>query len=236
MVRSPRLPLTVTKLNRFLLPIFLASTLAIARAEESAVPVNPEIPLPASIPGAGPTSSELEILVSVADQQLALVSGGEVVKKYIISTSRYGVGDSYNSYRTPLGKLRVCSKLGGGLPEGSVFKHRQPTGEILPINAAGRDPIVTRILWLEGTEGQNANARERGIYIHGTPVEKQLGRPVSYGCIRMRSRDVVDLYTSVPIGVTVTITTDHLPGKKSSPFDGPLALLASLSGKQPTIR
>lgn len=226
----------MTKLNRFLLPIFLASTLASARAQEASVPVNPEIPLPASIPGAVPAPADMEILVSVADQQLALVAGGEVVKKYVISTSRYGVGDSYNSYRTPLGKLRVCSKLGGGLPEGTVFKHRQPTGEILPVNAAGRDPIVTRILWLEGTEGQNANARERGIYIHGTPVEKQLGRPVSYGCIRMRSRDVVDLYSSVPVGVTVTITADHLPGKKGGPFDGPLALLASLSGKQPTIR
>ncbi len=224
----------MTKLNRFLLPIFLASTLALVRAEEASVPVNPEIPLPASIPGAAP--AEMEILVSVADQQLALVAGGEVLKKYVISTSRYGVGDSYNSYRTPLGRLRVCSKLGGGLPEGAVFKHRQPTGEILQVNAAGRDPIVTRILWLEGTEGQNANARERGIYIHGTPVEKQLGRPVSYGCIRMRSRDVVDLYASVPVGVSVTITSNHLPGKKNGPFEGPLALLASLSGKQPTIR
>lgn len=159
---------------------------------------------------AAPASS-IEIVVSVAEQKLALMQEGVIVKKYLISTSRFGVGDSYGSYRTPLGKLRVCEKRGDKLPEGAVFKKRVPTGEILPVNAPGRDPIVTRILWLDGMEAANSRARERGIYIHGTPVEKLIGRPVSYGCIRMRSCDVIDVYNQVPVGTSVTITMEKLP-------------------------
>lgn len=157
----------------------------------------------------------IEIVVSVAEQKMALVQDGVVVKKFLISTSRFGVGDKYGSYRTPLGKLRVCDKVGDKQPQGAVFKKRVPTGEILPVNSPGRDPIVTRILWLDGTEPGNARARERGIYIHGTPVERQIGRPVSYGCIRMRSCDVVEVYDAVPVGTPVTITMERLPRPKT---------------------
>jgi hypothetical protein len=79
------------------------------------------------------------------------------------------------------------------------------------VNAPGRDPIVTRILWLEGLEEQNRNAKERGIYIHGTPEEKKIGEPVSWGCIRMRSKDVVELYDEIPLGVSVRIIAERLP-------------------------
>ena len=107
--------------------------------------------------------------------------------------------------------MRVCEKLGDGLPVGAVLKHRQATGEILEVNAPGRDPIVSRILWLEGLEAQNDHARARGIYIHGTPEETRLGKPVSWGCIRMRSEDVVELYDLVPLGALVTILDEDLP-------------------------
>ena len=87
---------------------------------------------------------------------------------------------------------------------------------MLPPNAPGRDPIVTRILWLDGQEAQNRHAFSRCIYIHGTPQENQLGKPVSYGCIRMRSKDVATLADSLPVGTTVKITPDHLPHKNPS--------------------
>lgn len=85
------------------------------------------------------------------------------------------------------------------------FKDRVPTGEIVPVNAPGRDPIVTRILWLRGREERNRNAFDRYIYIHGTPEERKLGEPASYGCIRMRSRDIVWLYDTVGVGARVEI-------------------------------
>ncbi len=160
----------------------------------------------------------LEIVISVAEQKLALVKDGGLLRKYPISTSKFGLGDSYNSYKTPVGRLRVCDKIGDNLAFGAVLKSRNATGEILPVNSPGRDPIVTRILWLEGLESGNANAKSRGIYIHGTVEESRLGEPVSYGCIRMRSRDVVELFEETPVGTPVEIITDRFPRfRKAAP-------------------
>ena len=152
-----------------------------------------------------------EVVISVAEQKMIVLREGGWVKRYKISTSRFGLGDAYGSYRTPLGRLRVWEKLGGALPSGAVLKGREATGEILPANAPGRDPIVSRILWLEGLEAQNDHAKGRGIYIHGTTEEAQLGKPVSWGCIRMRSEDVIELYDLLPLGAMVTITESGLP-------------------------
>ena len=160
-------------------------------------------------------ASSIEVVASVADQKLVVLRDGMWTHRFGISTSKFGLGDSFGSYKTPLGKLRVCDKIGSGLPAGAVIKHRNATGEILPVNAPGRDPIVTRILWLEGMEQRNANARSRRIYIHGTVEESRIGDAVSYGCLRMRSRDVIELYDLLPIGTPVTIQTEKLPRYKS---------------------
>jgi lipoprotein-anchoring transpeptidase ErfK/SrfK len=150
------------------------------------------------------------LVVSVPDQTLAVIDGGVVVEKFQVSTSRFGLGDSPNSYATPLGSLEIASKIGANAPLGAVFKSRQPTGEILKPNAAGRDPIVTRILWLRGLERGNARAYNRGIYIHGTPVEQLIGRPASFGCIRMRSRDIARLFSEVRVGTKIEVANTRL--------------------------
>jgi hypothetical protein len=150
------------------------------------------------------------ILVSVRDQKLALVRDGDRVAEYRISTSKFGVGDKPRSYATPHGKLEIADRIGEGLPEGAVLKGRSATGEVLSANARGRDPIVTRILHLRGLETRNDNAFSRGIYIHGTPVERNLGRPDSWGCIRMRSKDVVELFDNVPVGTPVEIVDESM--------------------------
>ncbi len=152
-----------------------------------------------------------EIIVSVKDQQLVLKKDGKTEAHYPVSTSRFGIGDRLGSYATPLGRFFVRMKIGSGQPLGEVFHSRTPTGEVLKPNAPGRDPIVTRILWLEGAEPGNKNAFKRGIYIHGTPQENLLGRPASYGCIRMRSTDVASLFDRVDTGTMVRIIPDHLP-------------------------
>ena len=145
------------------------------------------------------------IFISTRDQKLALVEANRLVATYPVSTSKYGLGDGRGSYRTPLGEMEVATKIGDGAAPGAVFKDRRRTGEIVRVNAPGRDPIVTRIIWLRGLERQNANAFSRDIYIHGTPEERNIGRPASYGCIRMRSNDVINLYTLVGRGAKVTI-------------------------------
>jgi lipoprotein-anchoring transpeptidase ErfK/SrfK len=129
------------------------------------------------------------------------------IAEYPVSTSKFGVGDAPSSYATPTGLLRVRKKIGTNAPAGAVFKSRRLTGEILAVDAPGRDPIVTRILWLEGLEPQNRNAYDRYIYIHGTPEERNIGTPSSYGCIRMRSADMIAVYNTVGPGASVLITT-----------------------------
>src|SRR5881275_3374743 len=154
---------------------------------------------------ATPKDVQHHVIISVKDQKLALLEREKLVATYPVSTSKYGLGDWRGSYRTPLGELEIAQKIGGGMPPGTVFKDRRQTGEIVGPNAAGRDPIVSRILWLRGLEAQNANAFGRDIYIHGTPEERNLGLPVSYGCVRMSSNDVIKLYEMVGLGAQVTI-------------------------------
>jgi len=158
-----------------------------------------------------PSTASREIVISVKDQKLALMEQGRPVAVYPVSTSKFCLGDTPGSYGTPLGRMKVAQKIGSGAPMGAVFKHRQPTGEVLPPNAPGRDPIVTRILRLTGQESRNARAFGRNIYIHGTPEESTIGRPASFGCVRMKSQDVVDLFNRVPNGIDVNITKDRLP-------------------------
>jgi lipoprotein-anchoring transpeptidase ErfK/SrfK len=157
-----------------------------------------------------PAMATPSIVVSVPDQTLALIDDGVVVARFPVSTSKFGLGDSSGSYATPLGTLAIASKIGGTAPLGTVFKSRRPTGEILRPNAPGRDPIVTRILWLRGLEKQNARAFARNIYIHGTPEERLIGRPASYGCIRMRSRDVAQLFAAVGVGTKIEVANARL--------------------------
>jgi lipoprotein-anchoring transpeptidase ErfK/SrfK len=150
------------------------------------------------------------MVVSVPDQKLALYRKGELVHLYDVSTSKFCVSTRNGSYGTPLGKHEIAKKIGDGQPQGMKFSSRRPTGEIVPPNAPGRDPIVSRILWLSGKEPTNRNSYQRCIYIHGTPEESRIGTPASYGCIRMRSRDVVDLYRAVGVGAKVEIVNEPL--------------------------
>ena len=165
------------------------------------------------------------IVISTRDQTLALLDRGTLLATYPVSTSKFGLGDRPGSRFTPLGQLQIAEKIGDNAPPGAVFKDRRRTGEIVLANSLGRDPIVTRILWLRGVESQNANAFARDIYIHGTPEEWRIGSPASYGCIRMRSSDVAQLYNIVGIGAAVTIVDTPLvsavPGLVSAHSMGP---------------
>ena len=151
------------------------------------------------------------LVVSVPEQRMAVYRKDALLGSFPVSTSKFGYGDAPGTNHTPLGKLKVARKIGGGQPSGMRFKSRRPTGEIVAVNAPGRDPIVTRILWLKGRDGQNPNAYGRYIYIHGTPEEAKLGTPASYGCIRMASRDILWLYDLVGTGAAVDVLTTPLP-------------------------
>jgi len=151
-----------------------------------------------------------KMIISVKDQTMLLTKKGKPVKAYRVSTSKFGLGNTRNSSKTPLGKMEIARKIGGGSRSGTVFKSRVKTGEILKPNTRGRDPIVTRIMWLKGNEYRNRHTYSRYIYIHGTPAEYKIGTPASYGCIRMKSADIIDLYRRVGVGAEVKVVYDHL--------------------------
>jgi lipoprotein-anchoring transpeptidase ErfK/SrfK len=157
-----------------------------------------------------PAMATPSVVVSVPDQTLAVINDGVVIARYPVSTSKFGLGDRAGTYATPLGTMAVASKIGANAPLGAVFKNRRMTGEVLKPNAPGRDPIVTRILWLRGLEKTNAHAYGRNIYIHGTPEERFIGRPASYGCIRMRSGDVAQLFNAIPVGARIEVANARL--------------------------
>src|SRR5882762_6816237 len=181
--------------------------------------------IPIIISSCAAPDTQHHIVISTREQKLALLDRAKLMGIYPVSTSKFGLGDWRGSRFTPLGQLQIAEKIGGNAPPGAVFKDRRRTGEIIQANAPGRDPIVTRILWLRGLEAQNANAFGRDIYIHGTPEEWKIGSPASYGCIRMRSSDIVQLYNIIGVGAAVTIVNAPLvsavPGMASGHSMGP---------------
>ena len=151
------------------------------------------------------TDQSHQVVISVPEQRMILIKDGLPLAIYPVSTSKYGVGDRPGSSETPVGTMEIARKIGDGLPAGAAFKNREPTGEIVAANSPGRDAILSRILWLRGLDAGNQNAYGRYIYIHGTAAENAIGHPVSYGCIRMRSRDVIALYNEIGVGAKVFI-------------------------------
>lgn len=157
----------------------------------------------------------MHLTIKIPEQNLYLFnSSNQLVCQYSISTSLYGVGEEPGSNKTPRGKHIIRAKIGADAPLGTVFVSRRPTGEIYSTELAkqcpDRDWILTRILWLSGCEkGLNrlgqVDTMRRYIYIHGTADESTIGIPKSHGCIRMRNRDVVDLFDKVEVGTVVEI-------------------------------
>jgi len=154
------------------------------------------------------------IEISITEQSLALLENGRELRHYLVSTSRNGPGEQQGSFCTPRGEHIVRAKIGAAQALNAVFVRRRPTGEIwtpeLGERFPGRDWILTRILWLSGCEpGRNrmgeVDTMRRYIYIHGSPDAVEMGKPGSIGCIRMRNRDVLELFELVPAGTQVSV-------------------------------
>jgi len=160
----------------------------------------------------------MRIEISIKNQTLKLFGQqGEVLLQRSISSAKNGAGCLKNSYCTPIGSHIIRAKIGGGAAPNAIFRGRRPTGEIctteLMEQQPGRDWILTRILWLSGTEvGKNrlgnVDTMQRYIYIHGSPDSVEMGNPGSHGCIRMHNADVITLFDLVPVGTPVNITED----------------------------
>ena len=149
----------------------------------------------------------LHLRVTIATQTIEVWREEGLLKSYPVSTSKFGLGTEAGSFKTPLGAFQICEKYGAGESLHAIFKGRKPVAEWSPDRPTGEeDLILARILRLHGLEKENSNSYDRYIYIHGTNQEDQIGTPASHGCIRMKKRDVTELYDLVPLGTAVQIS------------------------------
>ena len=158
----------------------------------------------------------MHIKISISKQQLIVFDGENVIRNYSVSTAKNGAGEKENSECTPLGEHIIAEKIGHDAKKNSVFVGRVETNELYDPKMRdlypNRDWILTRILWLSGTEdgknkGDDVDSYNRYIYIHGSPDDIRMGKPGSRGCIRMFNSDVIELFDLVNVGTMVTITT-----------------------------
>nr|WP_025367477.1 L,D-transpeptidase [Thioalkalivibrio paradoxus] len=155
------------------------------------------------------------LVVRVDQQRLYVWENGKVVATFPISTAERGTGNQDGSLQTPLGLHRVARRIGDGVPCGTIFRGRVPTGQVAPIlrepgASSATDAITSRILWLEGLEpgrnhGGSVDSFARYIYLHGTDEEGRIGTPASHGCIRLRNQDMIALFARVPLNSLVEI-------------------------------
>ena len=159
-------------------------------------------------------NGNLHIEINIGKQLLQLFRNGVLTKEYRVSTARNGAGEKMDSECTPRGNHIISEKIGDGVVKNTVFVSRQPTGELyvpgLRDKFPERDWILTRILWLSGTDpgqnqGEDVDSHDRYIYIHGSPDDVEMGKPGSRGCIRMRNDDVIELFDQVDVGTRVII-------------------------------
>lgn len=158
----------------------------------------------------------MHIRIEIGAQRLSLYGDdGACIRRYPVSTASKGAGEAMGSECTPCGRHRIRARIGAGAPAGAVFRGRRRTGEVwTPAFAArhpGRDWILSRILWLCGEEpgrnrGGTVDSMRRYIYIHGTGDDQPMGEPRSHGCVRMRNRDLIELFELVAVGTVVEIS------------------------------
>jgi len=149
--------------------------------------------------------------VIISEQKMYLYDKSELVCFYQVSTSRFGIGNKKNSFKTPLGRHRIIEKIGEDVPEGGIFRKKKFSGETFYGKKKHSDDLITsRILILEGLEpnkncGKGIDSRDRGIWIHGTHEEDKIGSSASHGCIRLKNSDMIDLFERIKTGSVVEI-------------------------------
>jgi lipoprotein-anchoring transpeptidase ErfK/SrfK len=106
----------------------------------------------------------------------------------------YGIAIGAAGFDTPSGHFRIQSKQvnpAWHVPNSDWAGGLQ--GQTIP-GGAPNNPLKARWLGVNGSVG-----------IHGTAEEWSIGSRASHGCIRMRVRDVIDLFPRVPMGTPVLI-------------------------------
>lgn len=118
------------------------------------------------------------VLVSLEDRQLAVIDGGNVIARFAVAV---GAAES----PSPVGQFRIVNRI-------SKPTYYRP-GTVIP--SGKNSPIGTRWVGLS----------QKGYGIHGTNAPRSIGRAASHGCIRLRNRDMEQLFTLLRVGDVVEI-------------------------------
>ena len=133
-------------------------------------------------PQADSARPERRIVVSIPDCKLALIENGRVVKIY---STAVGAPSS----PTPTGTYKIVQRI----PNPTWYGPEKVVGP------GKSNPIGTRWMGLS----------RKGYGIHGTNSPQSIGRNASHGCVRMRNRDVEDLFARVAVGDVVELHGDR---------------------------
>ena len=128
-------------------------------------------------------SKGLRIVASLTEHRLAVLDGDRVVKVYQTAVGK-------PSTPSPVGEFTVINMVAN-----PVYKaHGQD------VAAGQNNPVGTRWIGLS----------KKGYGIHGTNAPKSIGRDASHGCIRLRNKDVEELYALVAVGAPVELRNGPL--------------------------
>jgi len=122
------------------------------------------------------------IVVSIPDRKLAVIESDHVVRVYPTA-----VGAPASP--SPTGSFTIIDRI----PDPTWYYKGKV---VLPGKA---NPLGTRWLGLS----------VKGYGIHGTNVPSSIGRNASHGCIRMRNRDVEQLFELMDVGDTVELVAER---------------------------
>jgi lipoprotein-anchoring transpeptidase ErfK/SrfK len=124
------------------------------------------------------------IVISLQDRKLALIEGDEVVKIWDTAVGA-------KSSPSPSGTFTIANRV--------IKPSYYHSGKVIPSGPS--NPLGTRWLGLS----------IKGFGIHGTNAPKSIGKRASHGCIRMKNRDVEELFELVKAGDTVEIYDERTP-------------------------
>lgn len=134
-----------------------------------------------------PNKPNFSLVVSKAENTLAILLNGQLFKKYSVGTGIHS--------KTPVGTFRISDKIAN--PPWWPGDGRA----VIPYGAK-ENILGTHWLALEAT---GETPKLSGYGIHGTWEESSIGRQSSAGCVRMRNTDVGELYMLLPRDTPVRI-------------------------------
>ncbi len=129
------------------------------------------------------TIDNTSLVIKLSQRRVLVYQNNQLKASYPIAVGKAG-------WETPIGHYQVID-----MQRNPAWEHPL-NGTVIP---PGPDnPLGERWIafWTDGRDF---------IGFHGTPDEKLVGQAVSHGCIRMRNKDVLSLYSLVKIGTPVTV-------------------------------